>query len=233
MPKLTKSQLALRRTYPKKKRVPVIATLKKQVRHLMAVDRNQIYTDDHSANAVPTTAGLVTYLNPNLVTYVYGAANAASTQATLLVKHLRLSMDLTVQSNSTLRVIIFKDTANEGVLPSVQQVISDNAGTTTILSGRTIDFISRIKVLYDKTHHFLTSTDNAAAGAIGPCRANRVITINKSFKDLKMRFNGTAASTVADANKNQLFMLQIVSNTNFAAGSFISRMTFEPPKASQ
>lgn len=231
MPKLTKSQLALRRAYPKRKKVvPVIKTLKKQVKHLMAVDRNQLFYDEHVATSVPLTTGVVTYLNPSLADLVFGAANDNDTTATLLVKHLRLSMDITMQSNSNVRIIIFKDTASRGTLPLVSDIISDNAGATGILYGRTVDNMSRYKILYDQVHHFLTSADNSATTV----RCNKLITVNKSFKDLKMEFHVTSPqNTVIACQKNQLFMLQISSNANAAAGTFVSRITCEPPKASQ
>lgn len=228
---------------PRRKRVfgtksqmqPIVRTLKKQVNHLMRVDREMMYTDDFHVGNAPTIAGVITYLNPIMSTYVLGGANVANTPAALLVKSINLTYLLTALYNSNVRIILFKDTANKQALPTVAQILltSETTPESNIQSGYNIDTRTRFKILYDKIHHFQTSADNNAVTQAGPARCTKIIRIKKLFKDLKMEYVAGNGGDITDASKNQLFLLGISSDASFSVGNIQSRIICEPPKVSQ
>ncbi|AXH77543.1 MAG: capsid protein [Cressdnaviricota sp.] len=226
---------------PRRKRVfgtksammPVVKTLKKQVNHLMRVDRNQIYTvDDCNSITVLVNTGVVTYLNPNISPLAYGAANDVATKAVVLAKSLSLTIDAVFQANCNQRMVIFRDTANKGALPTIAEIFSlltiGGASISPIYAGYNPDNTQRFKIIYDRIHHYLTSNDATATSA----RASKIIRVRKSFKDLKMEYTA-GSGTITDASKNQLFMFNISSSTNSATFAYNSRIICEPPKASQ
>lgn len=219
----------LNKNFSKEPVTKVVAKLKKEVKHLMKVDKMEVtYDDDYNTsinNINPQlTASVIVYPNASLPSHAGLLTSADSKVNYVLYKSMRIHLRVTASTQDTLRVIVFQDRSNSQALPLIGALLETDDPT----SPYNYDFFARFKILKDKIYHCDAKYQTLALGA----QFQRTLPpIHISFKDLKVEYTGTTGTSVSNCQTNNIFiafMGSVGASNIFVEGHV--RTKYEGPK---
>lgn len=179
-----------------------------KVKRLLNVERKFV---DAAGTGTVTSAGVVIPLTLLGTGTGDQARTGVSVKAYSNVMRLTISNNpASVLNNSRVRVIMFKDTQTNGVLPTVTEVLESADPQSPMKNSN----LPRFKKFYDK-FHYVSQNDNN----------NSQHVVSKKFEH-HIGYTGTN-NTIAELIKGGLFMLLIGEATvNQPAYKYINRFKF-------
>lgn len=185
------------------KAAPIVAAAVKYIGGLVNAERHQKILD---LSLTTSNTGVV-----NLLSGIAQGDDISNRQGNS-VKTIDLMGNITFdQANNTsnfVRVILFMDTANQGVTPSISDVLT---ASVTVNSQRNVDNMKRFKIFQDRLFSFDPDTKTRAL---------------KVYKKLGMHLR-FSASTATDVLQNAIYLLILDSNgTDHCAFSSSWKLSF-------
>lgn len=137
-----------------------------------------------------------------------------------------------------LRMIIVADLENDGVLPTLQEILGDaNGSATAITSGLELSFLQpgyfgRFQVIEDKNWYWF-SVANATIPTYAEHKVNDSVGfLHESHHDMKghrIQWDTTDLSAQANARKGHIYMYFLYSQTTVTTGGIPVVVTTNPP----
>ncbi len=182
----------------------------RMAKYVKGLVNSELHSSDFTLNTTVTTTPTVSHLTDVAI----GDDFTQRTGRKIRLKSIQIRGDIelnAVATNSTFRMIVFKDTMNIGTPPTASQIVAN----TDALRNPEPNFLNRFKILMDRTIQLNQKVD-----------ANLPkVTFNWYRKlDLPVTYTGTAST---DEGKNSLWLLLVSDEASNAPDlDFTSRIRF-------
>lgn len=159
---------------------------------------------DNGISLTPGTTQTITEITQLIVQGITANTRIGSTiRARKLILRYAWNMATAATFSSFVRIIVFRDRENRGVVPNAQDIVTN--GNTTALYALPVVTERRIIILYDKMHSMSINGERVGLGS-------RVINL-----DFDIFYNGTTG-TATDNGKNSLWVMVWGSDNTQPAG---------------
>jgi hypothetical protein len=161
--------------------------------------------NDNSYSGSLTTSGAV---SPWTEVVAQGDSSTTRDGAQIELIMLKLYYTLSISTTATgvARIIVFIDTMNEGVNPTVTDILTSASVSSNYT--REVEVVKRYHILYDQSHSLTVNATTESIIKYQKIRCRRIIS-----------YNGTTAATGSNG-KNSVWTLRIgnVGGSNLAYG---------------
>jgi hypothetical protein len=150
--------------------------------------------NDNAYNGNLTTAGAV---SPWTEVVFQGDSSTTrdGAQIELIMLKLYYTLSLVTTATGVARIIVFIDTMNEGVMPSVTDILTSASVSSNYT--REVEVVKRYHILYDQSHSMTVNATTESIIKYQKIRCRRIVS-----------YNGTTAATGSNG-KNSVWTLRI------------------------
>jgi hypothetical protein len=186
------------------------STLTRQAVMSMLNARREKKYNDNSYSGTLSNSGAV---SPWTEVVSQGDSSSTRDGAQIELVMLKLFYRLIYSGTGTniARIIVFIDTMNEGVMPSVTDILTSASVSSNYT--RDVEIVKRYHILYDQAHSLTVNATTESIIKYQKIRCRRIVS-----------YNGTTAATGSNG-KNSVWTLRITDNVGTNVGYGISQGT--------